>query len=90
MELDENSANYHRFVTHLKYFTQKMTHQTSGKDSSIDSELYRMVASKYSNSFNCVKKIAELLDKKYNYTLTEEDQLYLTVHIQRIIYNNSF
>lgn len=90
MELDENSANYHRFVTHLKYFTQKMNHQITEKESSIDIELYSMVASKYINAFNCVKKIAELLKKKYDYDLTEEDQLYLTVHIQRIVYDNSF
>lgn len=90
MELDENSANYHRFVTHLKYFTQKMNHQKPEKKSTIDSELYSMVASKYVNAFNCVNKIAELLKKKYGYVLTEEDKLYLTVHIQRIVYDNSF
>ncbi len=89
MELDENSANYHRFVTHLKYFTQKIN-QSARQKSTVDKELYSMVSSKYVNAFKCVNKIGELLQNKYDYSITEEDQLYLTVHIQRIIYNNSF
>lgn len=60
------------------------------KKKEIDNELYNMISKKYTNSFKCVDKIGELLIKKYHYELTQEDQLYLTVHIQRIIYNNSF
>lgn len=89
MELDEESANYHRFVTHLKYFTQKMK-QSAETEAKVDNELYQMVSKKYVNSFSCVEKIGELLKRKHQYELTKEDELYLTVHIQRIIYNNSF
>lgn len=90
MELDEDSANYHRFVTHLKFFSQKMSSSNLKGQTKIDEELYRMVISKYVNSYKCVLKINDLLSSKYDYALTKEDELYLTVHVQRIIYQNTF
>ncbi|MEE0727613.1 MAG: PRD domain-containing protein, partial [Clostridium saudiense] len=38
----------------------------------------------YKEAYGCVKLIYLTMDDKYNYKLTEEEMLYLTMHIQSI------
>ncbi len=85
VDFDEDSVYYYRFITHLKFFAQRLI---SGKvyDDPADDELYDVVKTKYKNAYECVCKIAEFIRKKYVYELTKEEKLYLTIHIERVIY----
>ncbi|MGZ7443335.1 BglG family transcription antiterminator LicT [Paenibacillus sp. TH7-28] len=81
--LDENSLNYYRFVTHLKFFAQRIfNHSTMGDR---DGELYSVVKSSYPQAFQCVEKISSFIEKKYDHTMSQDEKLYLTIHIQRIV-----
>lgn len=81
---DEESVYYCRFITHLKFFAQRLlTHTTyEGEDST---ELLNIVKKQYKQAWESVKKVEEFLVKKYDYPLSEEEKLYLTIHIARII-----
>lgn len=87
MDFDEDSVYYYRFITHLKFFAQRLL---NGKvyDDSADDDLYEIVKVKYKNSYNCVCKIADFIQKKYQHCLTNEEKLYLTIHIERIVYKS--
>jgi len=89
IEISEDSTHYFRFVSHLKFFAQRLLGNQPYVDDT-DPELFKMIKGKYTNSYKCVEKIAEFIKNKYDYTLTTDEELYLTVHVQRIVYNNSF
>ena len=52
-------------------------------------ELLDAIKRKYVNSYNCVIKIKEFVKNRYSYVLSEDEMLYLTIHIERIIYKSN-
>lgn len=84
---DENSVYYYRFITHLKFFAQRIINRNTYEDEN-DDDLLEVIKNKYINSYDCVKSISEFILKKYNYILSNEEKLYLTIHIERVIYKS--
>lgn len=83
IEFNENSLNYHRFVTHVRYFGQRVLQgQVQGKN---DAFLYEQVQANYPSAFECSQKIAAYVDKEHNFIMSKDEQVYLTIHIQRVI-----
>lgn len=83
MEFDEESLSYFRFITHLKFFSQRVfngTHYENNYD-----HFYEMMREKHPESAACIDKIEVFVKKEYNHELTNEEKLYLTVHIQRVV-----
>ena len=87
-EFDEKSVYYYRFITHLKFFAQRLINGKTYTDDN-DDGLYEAVKQKYKNSFSCVEKIAAFIGQKYKYVLSKEEMLYLTIHIERVIYKTT-
>ncbi|MNC17426.1 Transcription antiterminator LicT [compost metagenome] len=54
-----------------------------------DQDLLDVIKSKYKNAFLCVEKIEKYIEANYSYNLTNEEKLYLTVHIQRVVYKTN-
>ncbi|OEL09324.1 BglG family transcription antiterminator LicT [Staphylococcus equorum] len=86
LDFDEESLTYFRFVTHLNFLAQRILSKNPLNTSEI--ELYDIVKEKYKDAFKCVKKIEVFLMKKYQYEMTKDEALYLTIHIQRLISRN--
>lgn len=80
--LDEESIYYQRFITHLKYFAQRFLHKELNYNE--DTKLFDIIKNQYKEAFGCVKLIYLMMEEKHNYHLTEEEMLYLTIHIQSI------
>ena len=70
--------NYERFVTHLRFFFKRLKDRELAEDK--DDFLLKQVKNKYKNAYNCMLKI----EKYLNVELTDEEKLYLTLHIQRV------
>ena len=87
MEFNEDSVYYYRFITHLKFFAQRLISGKEYKDDNTD-DLLDVIKVKYKNAYACVNKIAEFIKKKYAYEVSEEERLYLTIHIARIVSKN--
>lgn len=79
---DEESIYYQRFITHLKYFSQRFLHKELNYKE--DTKLFEIIKNQYKEAFGCVKLIYLMMNEKYSYNLTEEEMLYLTIHIQSI------
>jgi len=85
---DENSIYYNRFITHLKFFAHRIINGKQLKDEDETEELYMLIKNKYYAAFECVLKIKEFIINKYKYTISQEEQTYLTIHINRLVYKN--
>ena len=84
IEFNEESAYYYRFITHLKFFAQRLLEEK--KQNQQEDDLLDVVQTKYANAYKCVEKIAMYIKKQYNYELYDEEKLYLTIHIHRVVY----
>ncbi|MEI5991025.1 hypothetical protein A5881_002558 [Enterococcus termitis] len=86
VELDENSINYQRFLNHLRYYLMRLnTHETVN---SLDNEeIVLTVKKKYPKEFKCSLKISGYLEERYKKTATFDEQLYLTLHLARLLHS---
>lgn len=83
MDFDESSLNYYRFINHVKFFAQRLLNGVYYDDD--DNDLLDVIKFKHKKSFNCAERIKQMILEKYNYDFGNEELLYLTVHIARII-----
>lgn len=88
IEFDTESLDYYRFITHLRFFAQRLINNTTYNSDS-QNDLLEIVKEKYAMSYKCAKKVSEFILRKYQYELSEEEMLYLTIHIERIIYKTN-
>lgn len=80
--VQRNSFNYARFATHLQYLLRRLFQQQH-----IDSEnvqMYHSIREEYPAVSACVDAIDELYRKNWNAPLTEEEKLYLIMHVNRV------
>lgn len=87
ISFNEDSIYYYRFITHLKFFAQRLLGNKINIDDKND-DLLDTVKLKYVNSYECVNKISEFLKRRYNYNIINEEKLYLTIHIERLVYKS--
>lgn len=83
--LPEDSYNYDRFVTHLKHLAQRVSARENYGGDSDDDELFFTMCMKNPEAYGCIKKIKKLMAEKYRYDLSNEEQLYLLIHISKLI-----
>ncbi|WP_238653287.1 BglG family transcription antiterminator LicT [Paenibacillus piscarius] len=85
--LDETSLNYSRFLTHLQYFSMRVLKKET--NNSGEEFLYNQVKQTYVKAFECVGKINDYLETSYGQSLSKDEYVYLTIHIQRVTERNS-
>lgn len=88
IELDEESLGYFRFLTHLKFFAQRVVQGTPIEDRDKDHALHELVSKQYPEAHACATKIADYTRKIYKRVLSREEILYMTIHIERIVRND--
>ncbi len=83
IELNESSIHYDRFMTHIKYFVRRLS---KGKELiKEDLGFLEVIKTKYPNEYKCAKRIEEYVQKELHSELTEDEIVYLAVHIRRVI-----
>ncbi len=80
--LDESSLHYERFMTHIKFLIQRIYRKELL--SSEDRELSLMMQRKYPREYQCSVKVAEYIMQATGSRLSEEEIMYLSVHIRRV------
>lgn len=85
MELNEDSLDYSRFITHLKYFGQRLYQKKPEK--SDDFTLQNLIKTNYSKDYECAQVIEAYINEKYKQKLTGEEMMFLTIHLKRISEN---
>ena len=81
-DLEEDSFSYNRFMTHLQYLAQRIVSGVSGGKN--DAFLYEQVKVNYPESFVCTQKIVAYIKISYAFELSLDEQVFLTIHIQRL------
>jgi len=82
LEYQEESLSYHRLVTHLKFFVQRMMTRTAVPDD--DVSLHSAVKENYNIAWRCAEIVAKHLHKKYQRDSTTEEIMFLAIHIERV------
>ncbi|MGP3279564.1 BglG family transcription antiterminator LicT [Serratia bockelmannii] len=82
LKYNEESLSYQRFVTHLKFFVQRMLSRTVVDDD--DVSLHRVVKDNYKEAWKCAEVIAQHLCSNYQRDLTTEEIMFLAIHIERV------
>ena len=80
---DKESIHYSRFISHLQYFAERFF-----SDKMLDSPddfLYEQIEKGYPKALNCAERVRTLVLKEYDKAITNEEVVYLAVHIQRLI-----
>ena len=82
--VDRESFDYARFATHVQYLIDRLR---DGKPiSSVNTELYDQVRAQYPEAYRCMAKVAAYIGPivANGELLTQEEKLYLMLHINRI------
>lgn len=82
MEFDENSLHYERFVTHVKFLLQRIYKNETLPDE--ESELSEMMRKKYKREYACSQKVAAYINRETQTILSNEEIMYLAIHIRRV------
>ena len=83
IEFNQNEMNYERFLTHLKFFAKRLIKNESKRNSK--NELLEIIKEKYNESYECANKIKIFIEEHYEYVVSEDEMLYLIIHINRVI-----
>lgn len=79
---DEESIHYERFITHLKFFGQRLFTNRVTQDN--DAGFYQMIKNRYQKDYACAMLIESYVEERYKQKITEEEKTFLTVHLRRI------
>lgn len=83
VSLDEYSLDYERFITHLKFFVQRLFvgQKLENKD---ENDFIFILKEKYRKEYQTALKISEYIENDFNRRLESDELMYLTIHINRI------
>lgn len=84
MEIDETSINYERFLTHLRFFAIRLVRREKTDSVPGDDFMFTQVQSRYPDAFACSEKVASYVEKTFNWPISTDEKVYLTVHIHRV------
>ncbi len=80
--VDREGFGFARFATHVQYLIRRVA--TGDAIASENSGMYTLAAEDNPQASTCVEAIAALLMSTYQQELTDEEKLYLILHINRI------
>lgn len=83
VDMDENSLYYERFITHLKFFLERVVKKQPFTEGGY--ELNDMVRGSYPESYRCAVRIKTYIRARLQYEVYDEELTYLTIHIHNIV-----
>lgn len=81
--VNEQSMHYERFMAHLKFLARRISNRELLKDEEI--QMAEEIKRKYVREYACCQKIVNFIRERYATEITGEEQMYLTIHIRRIL-----
>lgn len=83
---DKDSFNYSRFIAHLRNLIQRQVRQQPSF--SDNDTLYATVKAKYPEVARCAEKISDYFEEEYSWKFSDEEKVYLVMHINRVCAEN--
>lgn len=84
LHLKEDELSFARFLTHLKFFSQRILSGEVLIEIS-DETLLESLKTKYPESYQCVLKIKDYINNRYQHVLSNDEMMYLILHIARLL-----
>ena len=82
MSLDEQSLDYGRFITHLKFLGQRITQNKYSREE--DAEFQGMIVRRFRHDYRCAERIRDDLQQAFAIRLPSEEMTFLTIHLHRL------
>lgn len=83
--VNEDDIFFQRFVTHLKFFSERVILNDTKEMPSGDDSLFEMIIQKFPESYETMLKIVSFLQKTRGYDVSKDEQTYITIHLARIV-----
>lgn len=85
--IDRNDFNYNRFAMHLRYYLKRIKSKNQFVDDNVS--IVQAMKEKNPRVYECAYMIGNFIDERLNSESTEDEILYLMIHIYRIIRNTT-
>lgn len=85
LSINRSTFNFARYATHIQYLLDRL-HKGKGIDS-INQDMYHVLRVEYADAAACADRISEYLRQACGFEVTEEEKLYLILHINRVCAN---
>ncbi len=82
IEIDANSFNYSRFVSHMNYLIKRTKNNKMIR--SENSAMFQNLMEEHTKTYRTVEKISGYFEHQTNFRLTDEEKLYLMLYINRL------
>lgn len=82
IKIDRTNFNYSRFVSHMHYLLKRS--KNMHLIASTNENIYKEVKKEYVQTYQCVKKVTQYLNTRLHIELSNEEKLYLMLHINRL------
>ena len=83
ISLDDEDIYVQRFITHLKFFCERVLTDT-GHQELDDNDMFDLLKIKYPSAYETTTKITQYLKQTRNYQTSDDEQMYLTIHLSRM------
>lgn len=82
VSIDKDGFNYYRFVTHMHYMMKRT--QNDQMIVSQNQDIFESLCQEFPDIYRCACKIGADMEKTLQQKLTDEEMLYLMLHINRL------
>ncbi|WP_298733673.1 PRD domain-containing protein [uncultured Subdoligranulum sp.] len=82
VSIDKDGFNYYRFVTHMHYMMKRT--QNDQMIVSQNQDIFESLCQEFPDIYRCACKIGADMEKTLHQKLTDEEMLYLMLHINRL------
>lgn len=87
ISFDEDVLDFSRLLTHLKFLAQHIFSNEEKEPMNMD-QMYSLLIGNHERMERCIDNITEIVNMNYRYQLTQDEKVYLLIHINKIISKN--
>lgn len=81
-KINKKNFNYARFVSHMQYLLKRR--QAQSTLNSDNDKMFELLKDEYPETYDCVLEIRDYLKEYLNWSLNNEELLYLMLHVNRL------
>lgn len=82
IRVQKDTFNYARFATHIQYLLKRVYEQNYIESSNV--QLYEKLREEFQDISACVDRICEYYEQSWSLKLSQEEKLYLIMHVNRV------
>lgn len=83
-KFDRESLDFNRFVVHLRYFAQRLFQAAPVLSDNYDPDFREIIIRGCAQHYKCAQCVGEYIQNTYQRPVSDEELIYLTIHLKRI------